>query len=122
METDLVPTLTPQLLEQVGYGVVYFLLITFVASFVIERSLSPLFSYRYFKEYLDGHGIKYPMVLVISYLVCKSAEIDFMHMVWSKPVSIAGTAIAVLLCSGGSKRIAEAIGDLRKSAKTITAG
>lgn len=122
MENDLLPTLTPQLLEQAGYGVMYFLFIAFIASFVIERALSPLFNYRYFKEYLNGYGIKYPVVLILCYFVCKSADIDFMHMVWSKPVSVAGTAIAVLLCSGGSKRIAEAIGDLRKSTKTMAQG
>jgi len=115
METEVVTANTTVIM----HGLIQFFAAGVAASFAVENALGVLFTWEHYKVRLEGKGLKMPISLAVSYGVCHAAGIDFIQMGLSGDSSILGTIIAAGMVAGGSKKMAERWGNLKKTLDEI---
>ena len=87
----------------------------FIVALVVERSLAALFDYRLYKTHLNGKGLKLPITLGICIAICYGYPFDAMGLIFGKTITTLGQLITAGFLAGGSKKIAETFGDLKRS-------
>jgi len=95
------------------------LMLGLVLSLMVERSLATVFNWRFYREHLSGRGLKVPIALLVSYLVCRAYPVDLLGLIFTRSVSSIGIVVSAGLLAGGSKKLAETIGDLKKRVEEI---
>lgn len=79
-----------------------------VLSMILERALSFVFDYHWFKVWTQTtHGIKALLTLIASYLVCAEWNVDLMQRLFAPPEfrdkpTFTGVVITALVVAGGS--------------------
>lgn len=84
-----------------------------IVSIVLERALSVVFGWKYWKKYLDGQGLKTVVAVVVAFFVCRANGFDVFAMAFDKELSGWGLAMTVLFIAGGSKLVLSAIRQIR---------
>ena len=90
---------------------VFALLITL--SVIIERGLATVFGWKYYEKLLGGRGLKVPIAIGVSFLVANQVPVDLVAILFNGESSILGQVLTAGLLSGGSKKVAETIGDIK---------
>lgn len=75
-----------------------------VLSFVIERALAPVFESRAFVDRVGSKGVKEPIALAVSLLVCWQWKVDLLSVVLhGERTRFLGILITAAVVAGGSK-------------------
>ena len=90
---------------------VFALLITL--SVIIERGLATVFGWKYYQKLLGGKGLKVPLAFGVSFLVANQVPVDLVAILFNGETSILGQVLTAGLLRGGSKKVAEAFGDIK---------
>ncbi len=93
-----------------------------VIAVFIERSLAVVFDWSRVKPLISGRGLKVPIAFLVSGIICFGYPVDFLGMVMDHPDTFIGKIISTGLLAGGSKRIAEMVGDLKTNLQQVTSG
>lgn len=88
-------------------------------SVIIERGLATVFGWKYYQKFLGGRGLKVPVALAVSFLIAQQVPVDLVALLFNGESSLLGQVLTAGLLSGGSKRIAETFGDLKKAAEEL---
>ena len=83
------------------------LVLLVVMALFAERALAVLFEWRAWAAKLDGRGLKTPVTVAFSYLMCHVAAFDALTMAFGAPVSVPGTFLTALIVAGGAKKVIE---------------
>lgn len=89
------------------------LLTLVIVAMILERGLSVLFQWRWWKKYCDGLGLKTIVALAISWAICTKYGFDFFAMGFAKDPSVSGYLVTAMFVSGGSKLILSVIHQIR---------
>jgi len=106
-------------LEQFATNAVIVCTQMLILSLFIERSMSTVFDWRPYKARASGRGWKVPIVLMVCFLVCYIYPVDALGTLMSQPPTLLGVLLTTGFLAGGSKRIAQTIGDLRSHVEDI---
>ncbi|HWO08877.1 MAG TPA: hypothetical protein VNN80_05335 [Polyangiaceae bacterium] len=80
------------------------LLSIIVLAFFIERALALLFEQRWVADRISGKGIKEPVTLAVSYLVCKHWDFDAISVIFLRDQThFWGHLLTAGVVAGGSK-------------------
>ena len=88
-------------------------------SVIIDRGLATVFGWKYYVKLLGGKGLKVPVTLAVSFVIAQQVPVDLVAMLFDGEASLLGQVLTAGLLSGGSKRIAETFGDLKKAAEEL---
>lgn len=88
-------------------------------SVVIERGLATLFNWKYYAKYVGGKGLKVPISWGVSFLIAKEVPVDLVAMLFNGDATVLGQVLTAGLLAGGSKKVAETFGDLKKAAEEL---
>ncbi len=74
-----------------------------VLAMLLERALVLIFDYRWYKEKLDGFGLKVPISFLTSWVVCNYYKFDVLSTLFepSKPTNM-GIFLTAAIAAGGS--------------------
>ena len=86
-------------------------------SVIIERGLATVFGWKYYEKLLSGKGLKVPITLAVSFVIAQQVPVDLIALLFNGEASLLGQILTAGLLSGGSKRIAETFGDLKRAAE-----
>ena len=92
---------------------VFALLITL--SVIVERGLATIFGWKLYQKLLGGKGLKVPIALGISFLIANQVPVDLVAMLFDGDTTVLGQVLTAGLLSGGSKKVAETFGDIKKA-------
>ncbi len=87
------------------------LLVFLVLSVVFESALTPVFSWRVFRNRFDGKGVKTPIVVVLAFVVFWGYGLDIVYDLLNAlgydevTITLGGRALSALLIAGGSSGI-----------------
>ncbi len=91
------------------------LLIFLVLSVVFESALTPVFSWRVFRERFDGKGVKTPIVVILAFVVFWSYDLDIINDILvavnylaettPRGHTLGGQVLTALLIAGGSSGV-----------------
>lgn len=94
----------PNLFAIDGERVAEVLLAIILLSFFIERALALLFEHRAFAIKLARRGLKEPLALLVSFVVCRYWDFDAISVVFVKEhTQFWGHLITAAVVAGGSK-------------------
>ena len=88
-------------------------------SVIIERGLATVFGWKYYEKLLSGKGLKVPITLAVSFVIAQQVPVDLIALLFNGEASLLGQILTAGLLSGGSKRIAETFGDLKRAAEEL---
>jgi hypothetical protein len=88
-------------------------------SVIIERGLATIFGWKYYEKLLGGRGLKVPITVAVSFLIAQQVPVDLVALLFDGEASLLGQVLTAGLLAGGSKRIAETFGDLKKAAAEL---
>ena len=88
-------------------------------SVIIERGLATVFGWKYYEKLLSGKGLKVPITLAVSFVIAQQVPVDLIALLFNGEASLLGEILTAGLLSGGSKRIAETFGDLKRAAEEL---
>ena len=88
-------------------------------SVIIERGLATIFGWKYYVKLLGGKGLKVPVTLAVSFVIAQQVPVDLIALLFNGEASLLGQILTAGLLSGGSKRIAETFGDLKRAAEEL---
>ena len=92
---------------------VFALLITL--SVIIERGLATVFGWKLYQKLLGGRGLKVPIALGVSFLIANQVPVDLVAILFDGDTTVLGQVLTAGLLSGGSKKVAETFGDIKKA-------
>ena len=74
-----------------------------VLAMLLERALIIIFDYRWYKAKLDGYGLKVPISLMTSWIICNFYKFDVLSALFEpdKPTAM-GVLLTAAIVSGGS--------------------
>ena len=84
-------------------------------SVIIERGLATVFGWKLYQKLLGGKGLKVPIVLGVSFLIANQVPVDLVAMLFDGDTTVLGQVLTAGLLSGGSKKVAETFGDIKKA-------
>ena len=84
-------------------------------SVIIERGLATIFGWKLYQKLLGGMGFKVPIALGISFLIANQVPVDLVAMLFDGDTTVLGQVLTAGLLSGGSKKVAETFGDIKKA-------
>lgn len=108
-----------QQFEQVLANITIAFVLMVVVAIVVERSLSVIFGYKYYSQFLGGKGLKVPITLAVCYAICTGYPFDAVAIMFSNGPTLLGELITAGFLAGGSKKIAETFGDIKRAVKEI---
>ena len=82
-------------------------------SVIIERGLATVFGWKYYTKLLGGKGLKVPIAFGVSFLIANQVPVDLVALLFNGDTSVLGQVLTAGLLSGGSKKVAETIGDIK---------
>lgn len=85
----------------------------FIVSVILERGLSVLFQWRWWKKYCDGKGIKTVIAFALSWTICQKYGFDVFAMMFAKNASVGGYLVTAMFVSGGSKLVLSVINQIK---------
>ena len=68
---------------------------------------------------LGGKGLKVPVTLAVSFVIAQQVPVDLIALLYNGEASLLGDILTDGLLRGGSKRIAETFGDLKRAAEEL---
>jgi len=84
----------------------------FIVSVVLERALTVLFHWRWWKRFCNGKGLKTVVAVAISWAVCSKYGFDVFAMMFGKEAGTGGYLVTALFVSGGSKLVLSVINQI----------
>jgi|ETNvirenome_6_85_1030632.scaffolds.fasta_scaffold01686_2 hypothetical protein len=107
-------------------GIIFAL--AFALAFVVESALDGIFTYRRFKSFFDaGYGVKYPIAVLCSYLVCSGVGVDLIvmlttgNLIPSLTVHFTpGLLLMAFFVARGSKYVATRFGELKQQVEKFS--
>jgi len=84
-------------------------------SVIIERGLATIFGWKLYQKLLGGKGFKIPIALGVSFLIASQVPVDLVAMLFDGDTTVLGQVLTAGLLSGGSKKVAETFGDIKKA-------
>ena len=84
-------------------------------SVIIERGLATVFGWKFYQNLLGGKGLKVPIALGVSFLIANQVPVDLVAMLFDGDTTVLGQVLTAGLLSGGSKKVAETFGDIKKA-------
>ena len=94
----------PNLFAIDGERLAEVLLAIIVLSFFIERALALVFEHRAFSRKLARRGLKEPLALLVSFVVCRYWDFDALSVLFVKEHTLFwGHLITAAVVAGGSK-------------------
>ena len=84
-----------------------------VLAFVVERALALLFEHRWFVKNFDEKGLKEPIALIVSLVVCWYWDFDLVSVLLkADKISFGGEFLTAAVIAGGSKASVKLFTDL----------
>jgi len=84
-----------------------------IVSIVLERALSVLFQWRWWKRYCNGIGLKTVVAFALSWAICTRYGFDVFAMMFGKQAGTGGYLVTAMFVSGGSKLVLSVISQIR---------
>lgn len=85
----------------------------FIIAVILERGLSVLFQWRWWKQYLDGKGLKTIVAYALALTICRKYGFDVLALIFSKNPCATGYLVTALCLSGGSKLVLSIISQIK---------
>ena len=74
-----------------------------------------IFGWKLYQKLLGGKGFKVPIALGVSFLIASQVPVDLVAMLFDGDTTVLGQVLTAGLLSGGSKKVAETFGDIKKA-------
>lgn len=88
---------------------------------IVEGALEGLFTWKWFDVFLADKGLKYPLSVIVSYVVCSFGGFSAIEVMYSGKVYLLqdlswdqGVGITCLFVARGSKYISQKVGSLKQ--------
>ena len=86
---------------------------------VVEGACDYIFSWSLFERKFDGKGYKWWVAMGVSLATVHIGQYDAIHMVQGLDATQGGMILSFGLIAGGSKKLAERFGSIRKAATGV---
>ena len=74
-----------------------------IIAMLLERAMVLIFDYRWFKKKLDGYGLKVPITIIVSWMICHKYAFDVFKTIFTQQSHTAlGVFITAAVVAGGS--------------------